>query len=566
MRLRPFLDQSEQEETFEVSRRILERADLDRKIVAAITASTSLSGQRFKRYYTVTAVLTAQLMCIAARKLVSVPNLLAILWHLTDDQLLAVGMAGQITPAGRRALAQDRRAYEREYHRFYRRYDQILGVMDSSPHPRMRRELNAARRARTSALTRAQRDILAAREELFMEVISAIIAASVADARPDHYRGHVALDETWHPARAVTIGAGTRMEKLGGADPDAAWRSNKKHGYSEYVHLFVLTVMAAMPYERGVPMVVTGVRPRFATGETDTDAAIAALKMHIASGFGPGPGRVARCYADRGYSAHLDFAGRLIGLNYQMSADAKQLPPPHGHLRPEGPTLIGGRWVCPAGRYLENHRAMQPIDETTATDHDLRVRQDIVDEIEPFIMPANGKPIVFPKGHRREGYTRVRLACPASAEQVRCPLVRESLSGPKRLPFARNAPEVAPSCCETANSSVVVPTSLLKHTDVLLRGSFEHGDGFNVNRSNNEKDNAYFKRSDMGAFDRNSIQMMGRGRTGLAVVMAIAVTNVRNIDQTIERHGSVHSIPHTPRLRSSRLRKERIDAARSASP
>lgn len=566
MRLRRFLDQGEQEETYELAHMILERADVTGTIDAAIADSTSSAGQPWSRHYTTRAVLTAQMMCLAARKLLSVPNLLQILWHLADDQLSEVGMTGQITPAERRALADDQRAYEREYHRFYRRYNQILDVMDSSPHPRMRREVNAVRRARLGALTRAEKADLARREDLFMHVIGALIQASVADARPDHYRGHVALDETWHPARATTIGAGTRMEKLGGADPDAAWRNNKKHGHSEYVHMFVFTVMAAMPYERGVPMVVTGVRPRFATGETNTDAAVAALRMHLSNGFGPGSGRVARCYADRGYTAELDFAGRLIGLNYQVSADAEQLPSKTGHKRPEGPILIGGRWCCPAARYLESHRALQPVDEAVATDHQLRVRQDIVDELEPFIMPANGKPLIYPKGHRRSGHARVRLACPASAGQVRCPLVPESLSAPKRLPFARNAPEAAPLCCRTANSSITVPTWMLKHTDVLLRGSFEHADGFNVNRSNNEKDNAYFKRSDMGAFAKDSLQMMGRARTGLAVVMAIAVTNVRTIAQTVHRHGSVHTIPHTPRLRSARLRTARIAADRRAAP
>lgn len=490
---------------------------------------------------------------------------------MTPEQLDDVGMTGQLSDTAR-ARMSNLGFRSNEYDRTSRRYDEMFTSIDPSPHPRMIREKNAVRMRRVAGLTAERRAELEANEERLVHAHTLIIAAGCEGARPQHYRGHVQLDETWQDAWAVTPGTGTRMDKKGSADADAAWRFDKTHHFSLWVHMFVLTEMASMPHERRVPNVITGFRARKPRGETDVEAAVAAVKMHIANGFGPQNNRPARIYTDMGYSSKVKFAPAMLPLRYLCVAPNKQKPPKRGYALPKGAFLIGGK-VCGAAarRYLQ-HRFLQPMDIDSATPAELRHRQDIVDEITPFIMPTNGAPCVYPPGHKLEGYVAYPVICPGAAKNLDCALVPDSADPTGRRPFAYDAPpadtshDELPIVCQTTYSRVVVPTRFMKNIDQFLRGSFEHAEHMMVNRSANERPNGSIKRRDIGGFKRDSILMMGRARVSVAFAFVCALVSIAEMEKIAENPGSVDLLPRSPRVAAARRRDAIIEAERIRNP
>jgi len=576
-RLAPWVAETWHENAFRVASLILNRSKVDLYLeeqVALLHPKQEPGevgpGRPRTRTYTIRAMLMAETMCLLDGKQLTIPNFLHIIWHMSPEQLADVGMTGQL-PDADRARMDDLQFRSNEYDRFVRRYDEMFSVIDPSPHRRMFHERNAVRMRRVAGLSAARKAELNACEDRLVRVHTLIIGAGCEGARPRHYRGHVQLDETWVDAWATVLGTGTRPAKMGSADPEAAYRFDKVEKYPLWVHMFVLTQMATMPYERRVPNVITGFRARKARGETDVEAAIAAIRMHIENGFGPLSNRPARIYTDEGHSNKLSFAPEMIKYRYLPVAPAKQKPPREGFILPEGAFLISARVCCAAARHLLQHRFLEPLDPGTATPEQLRERQDIIDEITPFIMPTNGVPYIYPLGHKLYGKARITVICPGAVPTLDCPLVPSSADPTGRLPFAYNAPsadlaiEERPVVCRTTYSTLIVDTKFLKHIDQYLRGSFEHADHMMNIRSTNERSNASAKRRDIGGFQRDTILMMGRARVSVAFALICAIVSIREME-SIASNGNIDKLPYTPRLAASRRRNAIIAEERRRNP
>jgi hypothetical protein len=148
----------------------------------------------------------------------------------------------------------------------------------------------------------------------------------------------------------------------------------------------------------------------------------------------------------------------------------------------------------------------------------------------------------------------------------------DSLALPDTVPYATNAPENAHwPACKFANTTAYLEVKHTKHLDSLVRGSYLHADWYDFNRSRNEKVFSQLKAATQGALDGNRIELMGRARVGLIVALALAIQNVRILEQWERREqyatrqhvaGRSPRYRHTPResrrkARAKILREQR---------
>ncbi|HMO10351.1 MAG TPA: hypothetical protein PKB06_02325 [Actinotalea sp.] len=563
MTIRPFTRVLHQDEAFQASYELVTASKIVRRITDALREDAGKrTGRPTSSPYTVGVVLVVLGMCLYLRLPVTYPNMLSLLWHLTGPQLFMLGVEECVTLERRTRMYSSEAVWQAEHKAFAKKFRQICNVMDCSPHPKMSIETNAARTERGRRLTPNQRLKLEARDGLLDEVTNALIEVSLRGMRPSWYRGHVTFDETWLISRITTRGRGTRPDKLACPDPTLAWRTDKKTGRPIYVTMIVLAAAAVLPRERGIPLITTGIRVRKPTGETDADAAVAVVRYHVHHGYGPGQGRAGRAYADQGYTQKVDLAGRLLEFNYSLCTDAGQPQPVAGFRLPEGPLMIAGVLVCPAGGALLPHRNLTELDENAATDADLWQRHDITEEIHRHRMPTNGRPIPYPITSKHHGMVKIRVACPAACELIQCPWVPESLDPTSQRPAALSPPVEPETVCRSANSHVRLPLASLKHLDVDIRGSFRHTDAFGLNRSAIEKINGFIQRADMGGFSPEAMQPLGRVPAGLAAAYVCAFNNLRIKKRVDKKWGTVEAITSTAEGKGAKRRTRRMERSR----
>lgn len=528
---------------------------------ALLAAAGNRSGRPPTGPYRTGPILVVMAMCVYLALPCTYANMLTLLWYLSPSQLAMLGLEEVITDR-KRAELDDRGVSNHHQKALGKAFRRICSVMDCNPHPQNSKETNATRWRREAGLTKRERADLAQRDALLNNVVDAILRTSLKGGRPSWYRGHVTFDETWLKSRIRTQGRGTRADKLACPDPTLAWRNDKETHRPIYVVMLVLTAAAAMPYEQSVPLLVTGARIRLPSGESSALAGLAAVESHIRNGFGTNGRAPGRGYADRDYTKALDLPRRMLDLGYMVSADADQEPPSTRFRLATGAFLLNGVFICPAGEHLLKNNHLRDLNEDAATDEELARRQELVDEFRKYRMPTNGRPVPYPPGSKWAGHARVTLICPAAAKQLQCKWVPESMESNSDVPVALVPPPERRPACMTTFSSVRIQFRDLKHLDLDIRGSFEHADAFNFNRSAMEKINGFVKRHDMQGFESEDMQPFGRVPMGLCGVIACAFYNQRTIDEIVAEHGSIDNMPPTPRAASAAGRDRRIRSGR----
>ncbi|MCG7286398.1 hypothetical protein MHY85_10500 [Cellulomonas sp. ACRRI] len=542
---------------FELCETLVTRSKIDDVMEMAARSANPTTGPERTNPYTARAVVMALMLVVAGRGTISLANMLATLWHLTADQLQRVGMTGYISPERLSALALNHDQYVAEYQLLRAKFNELIATIDSSPHPRQRREPNSVRWARVSNLTAEQKRVLDTKEQRFVEVIDLVTKASLIGARPDHWKGHVAIDETLIESFANKKGCGTKMNEMGVADADGSWYKDKKSGEWKIYHKVVAAIPAISPYGIDMENLTIGLHVRKPHTGDNAAAALAAILASWRTGFRPEPKSSPFAIGDQAYTKNADlFLLSMAKWGYRVIADARQKVTKHEIRLESGHRVVAGQLVCPAGDHLSHQPLGWPPDEQVVGAFAVAERADVIDEIARYAAPTNGRPTLVESGPHK-GEVAIRVACPAMAGQVRCPLMADSLAQPDTVPFATNAPKTDHwPACKSANTTAYLKVKQTKHLDSLIRGSYLHADWYNFNRSRNEKTFSQLKSVTQGGLDGNRIHLMGRARVGLAVTLALAIQNVRILEEWKRREEYatrkhlVHASPrfrHTPR-------------------
>ncbi|KRD42998.1 hypothetical protein ASE38_01550 [Cellulomonas sp. Root930] len=575
MAIRDFEPTSSAVKNFELVVKLIRDSGIVDTFETAMARPVNTGGVEASNPYSVETVLVGYFLQIAGHDPITLPKMLQSLWQLSPEQIVELGMSHYVGP-DRRAALTDTKAWGSEYCLFRHRFDQLMKVIDPSPHPR-RTEPMAVRHARMANLTSAKRSELDEKEGRLQHVLDQLIEASTRGVRPTTYQGHVALDETLIPTFASKEGRGDKLGKIGPPDPDIIWYdvkkvstaikrilAQKKMKILDIYHRVVVGMPLSSPYSRQMPMVAGAVHVRVKRTETNTDAAVATVRAMQRNGWAPPPDVTPLVVNDKGYTNELEFPIRMFELGYDVIANAEQPVPKHREeldildddaskgardVAVLPPSIHAGEVVCPAGRYLNDPRNPPPVwppDERTKSSADVRAHQDRVDEVRTVAMPHNGRPKLVIQGPHM-GKHALRVSCPALSRQCICALAPDSRLRSAGKPVLQFAPESPHRVCRTANSTVWLNASQIKHLDARTRGSVVHSAWYEICRAASERIFAFLKRCDMGDIREGRIEMLGVARNGFAVGVALAILNVRRVEKLLADYGSLDNLPYTDR-------------------
>lgn len=258
MTLGRFKRDAPSEEAWRTARRLVTGSRMVAIIEEAL-ARSRVGRPRLAGGYTLDAVLTSFVLCIAMGRVPTVAHAFTVLWSLNPTQLTDLGVAHIVTDDNLKRLRNRAlKFHAQEYDRFFRVFDRAMHLVDSSPHPRNTRETVLTRRLRQARLTKAEREALEVKEARFKNLTTAIVGVATPDPLPAQYTGDVYIDEMYVEIFASTEGrAYKKPDLIAPADPDAWWLKRKKKdtGWA-LMHLLVFAGPAPKPYGRSMPLMV----------------------------------------------------------------------------------------------------------------------------------------------------------------------------------------------------------------------------------------------------------------------------------------------------------------------
>lgn len=513
-----------------------------------------------------------------------------------------------------RAVTEGARLYEAEYQRLVVAFDAAFAVMDDTPlkMPKSAPGAPARRPTKAQVAAAAKNAALVPKRAAKLEVLNAIIAASLKVANFDRYphhdvftgiladhKGAVAVDET-HIIDA--LGSGLSAQTAPGnynARLHGHTREGGKDGHRVAVGLTLAVATADPGQDHNVPEVCLGASIHNPTGGQG-DAVRDIVRGVTANGLRPSArsNAVERWVFDGGYPErdHLNRDLTVAGIsmvfksakNRTVHFELGGVNNPDGTYAP-GVNLFNGVLLCPGAsrrRLEELAKRFTKPDEARMSDEQLLAHAATLAELEPLRMRTNGRPqltVLRKRGGQRkdaparapEEVMKVTATCPFAAGTARCGLFAEANDAEyAHLPEVPEPPHhldpaLRPACCRNENGSMVVnlPMDAYKtYQHDLMVGSFEHADWYTGPRSANERFNSLLKSAHGGTdLSRRAIAPRKAAFYALALAASIAVTNVNvleTFDAKVARRGGVVTPP--PGKENKRARARRLRDAHDA--
>ena len=335
----------------------------------------------------------------------------------------------------------------------------------------------------------------------------AMVEASVPPEHKDATTA-VAVDWTDIESWARATGGGTPA-----ADPDASWghRSVNTPGTKEQLFFGFYAQAVTMVAEDGGPAVPELVR-RICMHAPATDPVpemSATLERMVAAGVGVGD-----VVADSGYAHRIPakWAGRLRRIGAHLVQDLHPTDRgPKGNFG--GALLANGNLWCPATPSALLAISPLPRDARTG---DVAAHDSLFAEALRYKLGRLS-------ADDADGYHRV--ACPATAGKLRCPLKADSMSLDFDHPEVLSPPEHPPRCC--TQGSITVPVEVNAKT----RQKHDYpGPAFRrsyMRRTAAERSFSTLKDSATTSIRRGWCRLMGRTKNLLMLTMATVVRNLR---------------------------------------
>lgn len=509
------------------------------EMIESVGAKTRGAGGRNAAgwRYTVSAVLVVALAILRIGRVPSMAEVHRGIATLTDDQLAEVGMF----PAPPDVAPED-------YGAFSNWLTRMLSPLDPGPDLTARRVKNREHRRTLAARTDEQRHAAEVARRRLLDVVNALIAASVGHILPDEYAGDLLADETIIDLAGQSAGLGSRDSKCRGAayaggyygrdnsdnsvlDNPGKARQLRKTAFG--IGVTAVSRIGGPNALYSIPPVITGV-----SIHTPTSGSVAglaeAMGYHKAGGFDPrkeasasSRTRVPFLTVDMGYNVKDGFVDLLLDQGY---APVGRYPsswnliwgsegPAHTVKGvPAGPVQVSGEFYCPAVRGLLAKmgvggkgnllfRTTELLDASNrAGDGDpsaFAVQDARIAAVFPYLMGVNSRPYQIQDrpgrpskaaktGAGSSGATQVtqQLVCPAVQGRVSCPLKPASQVDP-----ALGTPVVQPDwpasryrCCSHSVVSVPFSDEQRKRAQWgLVPGSWEHGIYLEAARSATEQ-------------------------------------------------------------------------------
>lgn len=502
--------------------------------------------------YTIRAFLVAALIRVMLAQPVSIARVMTTIGDFTEQQLVAVGMAGEDLGA----IHADARA---EYRRFHAWLTRRLEPLDPGADLPARRVTNRDHRAQLAARTRENRLASAEATARLRIVINRIVAGSIHDPNPEESRGDLVADESIFDLAGPGPGLGTRPDKVRGAaycgsfymrDRDTGTvndsgpvRSISKSGIG--IGLTAVTRIGHPDAIHAVPPVVVGIDIHPPTSGS-VDGLRTALDHARRNGFDNRPGGRARwpyLTIDMGYNGKHGFPELMLEYEYAAVArfpkhwTTRSVAADCPGSRPSGPIQINGAFYCPAVLEVTGTHPVPKMRDLLAAKH-FRSHDEYLARTLPFLMGLNSRPYQArtTRGRPRLGAptptaTKIDVVCPAALRSVACPLKPDSLTdGPVGVPLAQ--PTWAAhekKCCTNASTTVTLTSDQLRLAQWgLVPGSWEHALYFEAARALTEQRFSQLKsRHVTGLVDIKS----GPRRQpiiNLILALAVAATNDRS--------------------------------------
>lgn len=357
------------------------------------------------------------------------------------------------------------------------------------------------------ALSRQGPDRLTA--DLLGELTDALLEATIAN---EPARASSALAVDWTDIESYS----TRRTKPHGAyaDPEASWGHRKGGGPGEKDELFFgyYLSLATMVKDDGGPDIAELVRRmRLVSCDHDPVPSLVAALQHMASGV------LGDVIADSGYShrvpAHFALPLRAAGARLVMDLHPSDRGPKGTHA---GAIVANGNLYCPAtpAALLNIAPLARGVSTEAAAAHDATTAE------------AARYKLGRISTNDADGYHRV--ACPAVADKLRCPLRPASMALGFERPEALTPPEHPPACC--VQQTITVPPTINAKTAQRHDYPGPQWRRSYARRSAAERANARIK--DPATIDvaRGWCRLMGLVPLSLFLACALAVRNCHVLD------------------------------------
>jgi hypothetical protein len=421
---------------------------------------------------------------------------------------------------------------------------QLLLPIDDSPLPANRRHTNAEfeqARAEQPDEEGLQRRLLRDR------LLNRLVAASVARELLDGWHGNLAVDEHEVTTALYEGRVGTGPDDLRAANQLAGFNAkNRRHGMALAVGATFAILAADFRTEMTLPRLALGIGFDYPSAAS-ISAALAAIDGAEANGLCFLPtGRGHRfVITDKAYVIRDGWHEALLVRGFSQLAIYPKDWKPYVLVKakPEdldGPRLVNGVPVCP-GMPVAALRTMD-LAEDIPDDAPLErwlVRIEAHDRLLPFVMPTNGRPQpAYDRGRGRpckdattpgERVFKLKVVCPAAANQVRCELIEESMGLDKRLPLAA-LPIGKSTTCTQMNTTITLDGKQFKRQQPMMAGTPDHYDLYHHARGRNESFHAELTSRSGGALGDRTITAKRAGLTALIIAMCTAATNIKLTD------------------------------------
>jgi hypothetical protein len=425
----------------------------------------------------------------------------------------------------------------------YRQYEDTFSVMcrpiDPSPVPSFK---GVPEHERAAHLLGARGGIDdKARRKALGRVVDALVEASVPDEHKSASRS-LAVDwtdhETWSRPRSAE-------DTQPANDPDASWGHAKRNapGAKDCLFFGYYAQVATMVADEGGPAVPELVRRiAFAAPRLDPPAVMAGTLVRMA-GEGIELGDV---LGDCGYSNRdpVTWARPLRGAGASLVMDLH--PNDRGKQGTfEGAICANGQLYCPrtpiALLGLGPRRRGASNDEIA--DHDGRCAELARYKLSPVAAPD------------RDGYQRV--ACPAAAGKIRCPLKPGSMALPAEHPSVLEPPGQPERCC--AQQTITVPPQVNEKTRQKHDYPSTAYARSYTRRTAAERTYASLCDPSTGGIRRGWSRLFGVAKNTLMYALAVVVRNVRIAESFEHRRVAEtrRAVMGDPKKRRRRRRHQR---------
>lgn len=415
------------------------------------------------------------------------------------------------------------------YRQVERTFSSVMAALDPTPSPSLGR-LGPDERPAAVAARRAGIDA-AGIEHRLTALVDALVEASV----PDQHKASsssVAVDWTDHATWS-------RPEESGrlAADADATWghrRPNRPGASHESFFGYYAQAVTMVPDEGGSPVPELVRRVALWPCAVDPPTALVPTLATMAADGIP----VGDVLADCGYSHRVPerWAAPLRRIGAQLVQDMH--PSDRGTKGThQGAVACNGRLYCPATPPSLLDLAPLPLgagrDQTEA--HDARAA-----ELARYKLAAHAGP-------DDDGY--IRLACPAAAAKLRCPLKPASMALSFDRPEILSPPEEPPACCAQATITVG-PSVNAKTNQKHDFPSRAHRLSY-ARRTGAERSFSTLKDTASTDVRRGWCRLFGRARNLVMLACAVVVRNLRVL-ASFERRMAAAAAAGAPKRRRRR--------------